>query len=137
MSITNAINTAVYGTITATSAVTSLLSGTAAVYDSQAPDNATLPYVVFSIQAETRDNTQGSDTTQAVINIRGYAGTPSVAGSIDGALSGLFHRNQFTVSGYVNFWTARETYVPTVEIEPNGQKIYGRGALYRVRLDRN
>lgn len=135
MSITNAINTAVYGTITATTAVTDLLSGTTAVYDTQAPDGATLPYVVFNIQAETPDNDHGSDTTQAILNIRGYAGTPAVAGSIDGQLSNLFHRNQFTVSGCTNFWTARETYTPTVEIEPNGEKIYGRGALYRVRLD--
>lgn len=135
MSITNAVNTAVYGTITATSSITSLLSGTAAVYDTQAPDGAVLPYIVFSIQTETPDNDHGSDTRQVILSVRGFSGTPSTAGSIDGRLSSLFHRNQFTVAGYVNFWTVRETYVPTVEIEPNGKKIYGRGALYRVRLD--
>lgn len=135
MSVTNAINTAVYGTIVATSGVTSLLSSTTAVYDTQAPDGAVLPYVVFNVQAETPDNDHGSDTTQVVINVRGFAGTASIAGSIDGQLSALFHRNQFAVAGYANFWTARETYIPTLEVEPNGGKIYGRGALYRVRLD--
>jgi hypothetical protein len=133
MSVTNALNTAIYNVLSANTALTTLLGGTA-VYYQQAPDNAALPYVVFSHQAGQPDNTHGTDNRNQIVYVRGYAGTVATAGSIDLHCGTTLHRRSLSVSGYDNFWTARETEFSLIENEPNGSKIYMAGAFYRVRL---
>lgn len=133
MSVVNALNTAVYTVLSANSTLTSLLGGTA-IYYLQAPDNASLPYVVFSHQAGQPDNTHAHDMRNQVVFVRGYAGTVTVAGSIDLHCGTTLHRRGLSVSGYTNFWTAREQEFSMIENEPNGEKTYMAGAYYRVRL---
>ena len=45
------------------------------------------------------------------------------------------HMQTLSVTGWTNFWLARETEVALVENLPNVEKSYMAGALYRVRLD--
>jgi len=42
-----------------------------------------------------------------------------------------------TVSGWSNFWAAREEDVSTVEVTESGNKIWMAGGLYRLRLAAN
>lgn len=133
MSVYNALNTAVYNVLSTNANLTTALGGTA-IYYMQAPDGATRPYVVFSNQAGQPDNTHGHDMRNQIIYVRGYANTTAQSGSIDNHCGTALHRRQLSVSGYVNFWTVRETEFALIENEPNGQKIYSHGAFYRVRL---
>lgn len=133
MSVFNALNTAVYGVLSTNATLTTLLGGTA-VYYMQAPDGATLPYVVFSHQAGNPDNTHAHDMRNQIVYVRGFASSPAMSGSIDMVCGTTLHRRTLAVSGYSNFWTARETELATIENEPNGQKVYGHGAMYRIRL---
>jgi hypothetical protein len=110
-----------------------MLGGTAIFYQ-QAPDNTALPYVVFSHQAGQPDNTHGRDMRNQIVYVRCYSGTVAQAGSIDSICGTTLHRRSLSVTGYTNFWTAREQEFSIVENEPNGEKTYMAGAYYRVRL---
>jgi hypothetical protein len=133
MSVVNALNTAVYSVLSANATLTTLLGGTA-IYYQQAPDNAALPYVVFSHQAGQPDNTHGHDMRNQLVFVRGYSGTVTQAGSIDLICGTTLHRRSLSVTGYTNFWTAREQEFSMIDNEPNGEKTYMAGAYYRVRL---
>ena len=134
MSTSNAVNAGMYSKLAAGTALTALLAGTTSIYYLQAPSNATLPYVVFNQQAGGPDNDSPIDDRSLVYYVRGYAVTPALAGSIDAQCSALLHRQSLTVSGYTNFWLARETDLQLVETPPTGEEIYSAGATYRIRL---
>ena len=135
MSVYNAVNAGIYTMLQAGTALTNLLSGTAAIYYQQAPDGAGLDYAVFSQQAGGPDNITKRDTRNQLYFIRGYSMIgPAKAGSIDAQISTLLHRKAINVAGYANFWLARETDLSFVETAPNGNKVWMSGALYRIRL---
>jgi hypothetical protein len=135
MSVVNVLNAALYSTLTGGTALTALLASGSAVYYQQAPDNATLPFVVFSHQAGGPDNITAHNMRNQLVYVRGYASTPATAGSIDAQISNLIHKHALSVSGYTNFWTVRETDVyPPPEQLPNNERVYSAGAVYRVRL---
>lgn len=129
----NALNAGIYTTLSGGTALAALV-GTALYYQA-APDGAALPYVKWSYQGGGPLNITASDMRDLLIYARGYASTPDMAGSIDAAVSALLHRQTITVSGYTNFWTARETEVHLEETTPAGEHIFSAGAIYRVRLD--
>lgn len=132
----NVINATLYSTLTGGTALTALLSGTTAVYNLQAPDNATMPYVVFSQQAGGPLNINPSDMRDQLYYVRGYSQVSAgAAGSIDTAISNLLHHKNLTVTGYTNFVTNREQDVELVENRPDGSYCYSAGAIYRIRLD--
>ena len=136
MSVLNALSASIYTTLTGGTALTSLLSGTASVYNTKAPDTATLPYVVFSLQAGQPMNINPSDLRDEVMWVRGYTETSmGNAGSIDLAISNLLHGKTLTVTGYTNYSTMREQEVVLVESQPDGVDLYTAGAMYRIELD--
>jgi len=136
MSVVNALNTALYGKLTAATALTNLLAGTTSIYYQQAPAEATFDYVVFSHQAGGPANIYPGDLRNQLVFVRGYSTTgPAAAGSIDAQISTLLHKGSVNVSGYDNFWLVREEEFNIVENAPNGTKVWMAGAFYRVRLD--
>ncbi len=135
MSIFNALNASIYSTLTGGTGLTSLLSGTGAVYYQNAPAGGTLPYVVFSLQAGGPLNYTTSDMRDEIYYVRAYANSAALAGSIDKQVCDLLHHKTLTVSGYSNYWTARETDIAIVEQTPANEQIYAAGGMYRIRLD--
>jgi len=135
MSVTNILNAAIYTKLTGGTALTALLSGTASIYYLQAPDHGTLPYVVWSHMAGGPTNDYPHDSREAIVFVRGYATAPALAGTIDAQISTLLHRGALSVSGYTNWWMARETETALVENAPDGTKVWMAGAQYRVRID--
>ena len=134
----NALNSALYSRLQTTSAITSLLSGTTAIYNQQAPEGATLPFVVFSTPSELDENMTANRTKNNVVFIRAYSGvSASQAGSIDAAIDTALHLIPLTVSGWTNFWMVREQGIELVETQPSGKIIYSSGANYRCRLDKS
>ena len=129
----NELNAAIYSTLGAGTALTGLLGGTA-IFHLQAPEGHTLPYVVFSKQAGGPENSHPDDARDYVYFIRAYASTAKAAGDIDAAVSALLHRKALTVTGWNNFWLAREGEYETVETTPGGVNVYTAGANYRIRI---
>lgn len=126
----SALNTALY----------SRLGGTAtaagsAVYFLAAPDDAVLPYIVWDYTADRDENDTPNRTKNDVVYIRAYAATHAVAGSIDGQIDTLLHMKPLTVTGWGNFWIARENGYSLPETDEAGRKTYMVGSEYRVRLD--
>lgn len=133
----NELNTALFGRLSSTAAVTALLSGTAAIYHLRAPNNAGYPYIVFSIQGGGDENDTANRTKNLVLFIRAYSGVSAKqAGSVDAQIDAALHLTPLTVSGWTDFWLAREEDLEAVESEPDGQSIYMKGGFYRVRLDK-
>lgn len=136
MSWPNLLHAAMYARMNAATALTGLLSGTTAIYLTQAPDDAALDYVVFSIQAGPNDNDTAHRVKSPLYFIRGYSATgPAKAGSIDTQIDTLFHLKPLTVSGWSNFWIAREDDLHNVEIDAANQKTWMAGGFYRIRAD--
>lgn len=132
MSIQNALNAALYtrlaGTVTAAGS---------AVYYQQAPDGAARPYIVFDYTAELDENETSNRTKNVVAFIRAFADAPAQAGTIDAQIDSLLHMQALTVTGYTNFWIARDSGYDNIENAPAGNKVYSAGAEYRIRLDKN
>lgn len=133
----NVLDAAVYSKLQGTTAITSQLSGTTAIYSVQAKDGEALPYIVFNIQGGGDENMDAHRTKNIIMFVRAYSQTSKAqAGSIDSAVDTAIHRQSLTVSGWANFWTARESDLETVQVQPDGQKIYMVGGLYRVRIEK-
>ena len=129
----NAINYGLNSALAGGTALISLLGGTA-IYHGQAPESASLPYVVFSQQGGGPENTHADDARDLLYFVRGYATTGKAAGDIDDAISALLHRKSITVSGWRNFWLARETDYEFVETTATGGLIFTAGGIYRIRI---
>ena len=130
------LNTAIYNRLNGATAVTSLLAGTTSVYALQAPEGATLPYIVWNVQGGGDVNDTSNRIKNLVIFIRAYATTNARAGSIDAAIDTALHFVPFTgVTGYTNIWLARETDLETVENPPTGSQVFMNGGLYRAYFD--
>jgi hypothetical protein len=132
----NALNTAIYGTLSSGTALTALLAGTTSIYNLQAPDNATLPYVVFSFVGGGADNLTPKERENLLIFVRAYSGSSAAqAGSINAQIRNLLHKKTLSVSGYSNFWCQKETHLENIDNLPSGEKVWMEGDQYRVRLE--
>jgi hypothetical protein len=109
------------------------LGGTS-IYRQQAPDNAALPYVVFSYPSIRDDNITPHATTNNVVLVMGYAATPGAADNINAAAGSLLHMGSITVTGATVFWMAREDTFVFSNTDASGRRVYQTGAHYRVRL---
>lgn len=139
----NEVNSAIYSRLAGTSAITSLLAnlksgGTApAICYQQAPEGQTFPYIVYSLQSGVDDNLSRHRTKQLVLFVRAYSGSSAAqAGSIDAQIDTALHLVPLTVSGWTDFWLARETDLETVQLEPSGRQVWMAGGMYRERLDK-
>ncbi len=135
-SIFNALNTAIFGTLSGGTALGTLLASGSAVYNVQAPDEATLPYVVFSHAGGGQEAITPSNMQNVVYFIRAYSDvSASAAGSIDAQIDLLLHKKTLTVTGWTNIYTAREDSFTNAEIPTSGKTVFMAGAYYRFRLD--
>lgn len=131
----NALTAGIYTKLTGGTALTALLAGTTSVYFNAAPDDATLPYVVFNYMSQIEENLTPSRMKNDLVYIRGYTGASgAAAGNIATQIDNLFHAGSVTATGWNNFWTSQESEIENVEITPSGDRIYNAGAVYRIRL---
>jgi hypothetical protein len=135
--VINALGSAIYSALQGT-AITSLLSGTTAIYHMQAPEGAAYPYVVFSWQGGGDENLDPHRTKNGLIFVRGYSKSGAAnAGSIDAQIDTKFHLSPLTLTGWSNLWLARETDLETVETTPAGELVWMAGGFYRIRLEKS
>jgi hypothetical protein len=134
----NEIASAIYGTLSTGTALTALLAGTTSIYHLQAPDDAILPYVVFSHAGGGADNYTPKERENIVEFVRAYSGVSALsAGSINAQIRNLLHKKTLTVTGYTNFWCQKEEYLENIDNLPNGEKVYMQGDHYRIRIEQN
>lgn len=133
MNFKSVMDAAVFSKLTGSSNLMTALGGTA-VFKNQAPDNQSLPYVVWNWQSAIDENQTPSRMWNAILNIRCYAANASQAGSVDGIIDGLFTGTAFSVNGFTNFWTAREMEFDNTIIEPDKTRTEVVGGLYRIRI---
>ena len=142
MSIQNTLNTAIYSKLagTAGTALTSLLSGgtaTPAVFYQQAPDDASLPYVVWLFPIGTDKNIIPHRMKEELIRAYVVAAGAAQAGTIDAAIDTLLHNGTLTLataSGWSQIWLRRENDYQLVTTTEAGVRYYTAGADYRVTL---
>lgn len=134
----NALDAAIYSKLN-TSGVTSLLSaGSASLFALQPKEGAAYPYIVWNIQGGGDDNLDARRTRDIVIFVRAYSqASKTQAGSIDSAVDTALHLQTLNVSGWSNFWTAREENLELVEYPPNNAPVFMVGGLYRVRIEKS
>ena len=124
---------AIYTTLQSGTALAALLPGTTSIYDTQAPDGATLPYVVFSHQGGGPENVDANALEQNIWYVRAYGTvSPKNSTEIFAQADALLNRVNISISGFNTIWCARETNIKLVENTPSG-KIWNAGALYRIR----
>lgn len=126
----HALNTALYSKIGGTATAAG-----SAVFFLQAPEAQALPYIVFDYTADIDENYTANRTRNSVVFIRAYAATQAGAGTIDGQVDTLLHLKPLTVTGYTNFWLARESGYSLSETDQSGRQTYMVGSEYRIRLD--
>jgi hypothetical protein len=127
MSIQPALNTAIYTAIGGT-----ITSAGSRVYFLNAPDNPTLPYVIWDYVNEGDRNDTSHRLKNCVLFIRAYATTPAAAGTIDGQIDTALHEKTLSVSGWTNIQTRRENGMSLAETDAAGKKTYMCGADYRI-----
>lgn len=132
------LNAAMYSRLNGATAITALLSGTTAIYALQAPEGATLPYIVYNVQGGGDVNDTPNRLKNLVVSVRAYATANARAGSIDSQIDTALHLVPFSnVTGWTNIWLARETDIETVENPPTGSQVFMNGGLYRCFFDSN
>ena len=79
----NALNAAIYSKLSAGTALTTALGGTA-IYHGVAPEGKALPYVIWSYVAGGHENMTPRESVNAVIYVRAYAADAKTAAQLDG-----------------------------------------------------
>ena len=132
--ILDATSAALYSTLKAGTALTAKLAGTTAIYDMQAPDEASYNYLVFSHQGGGPDLVNKSDIESNLWFVRIYSNVSAKSATEAFAQAdALLHKQNLSISGVSTFWCAREENLKLVETTPNGEKVYMAGGIYRIR----
>ena len=125
------LDTALYGALTAYAGLTALVS--TRVYQTEAPQGAALPFVVFNHQAGGLQNMEPTDRIDHLVYVRGFATTQMGAALIDAQVKLALHNVVLTITGWQGFAVKRENEIALVERDSAGAQVWQRGAMYRVR----
>jgi hypothetical protein len=129
-----ALEEALYTTLSATSALTTELGGTA-IYNKRAPQPAPDKYVIFQWQGGGDLNESPTRMRNPIYTVRGVAPTQAGASAIDDEIDAALHNQELTVTGWTNIWMAREDDVNFVEYDASGVAHYNVGGQYRIIID--
>ena len=130
----NEVEAALFSTLSAATALTSLLGGTA-IFNGLAPQGQGYPFVTFAQMAHTDDNETMHRAKQLLYLVQGWSQRDMTeAGSIDAACDAALHGKHVTVTGWTNFWTARESSVRLSEVGRDSREAFRSGGVYRVRI---
>lgn len=137
MAALNAVKAALHTKLTGGTALTALLSGTAAVYEKLGPRGATPPYVIYQKQAGSPRHTLGDGKAwdSHVFLVKAVTDEPSakVAGDIAAQVDALLDRGSLTITGGTALICRRETDVDYHELS-EGRRINHVGATYRIEV---
>ena len=126
--------TAIYTTLKAGTALTGMLSGTTSIYHMQAPDNASLPYIVFNHQGGGPELINPSNLESNIWWVRSYSTTSALNSAlIFEQVDLLLHKKNITITDATTIQCVREQNIALVEQLPTGKKMFTCGGMYRIR----
>ena len=136
----NALDSAMYSTLTASTAITALTSGGTAnpsVYHFLAPEGADPPYVIYQTQAPSVPfRTHGYPIVYEDVTITVKAVTEGhsalAAGTIASNIAALLNGSVLSITGHTVLMLRREMDVDFYEVLPGGQRYHHRGGQYRI-----
>jgi len=105
------------------------------IYNKIAPQPAPGKYVIFQWQGGGDENETKHRTRNLVYAVVGVASSQAAAAAIDAEIDAALHQATLTISGWTNFWTARETDLNLVETDAGEVVRFRVGGLYRIRID--
>lgn len=111
------VDGAIFTKLKATSAVTALVGGTATprIYALQAPASATLPYVIFYLNAGGVGNLTPREDFNVTYRVEAVAETRQGAQTLMEACFGALHRDSLTVTGWSNFYAHVDTMLAMIK----------------------
>lgn len=131
---TQLLEAALYTKLTGQASLITALGGTY-IYNKIAPQPAPAKYVIFQWQGGGDENETPHRTRNLVYAVMGVAATQAAAAAIDAEIDAALHLATLTISGWTNFWTARETDLNLVETDAGEVVKFRVGGLYRIRID--
>ena len=130
----NALKTGIRNQLTAATALTTLLSGTAAVYHGLAKGGVSLPYVVFTLVSDEEANETPRREREWLFDVKGISDAADTAGNIEAQIDAAM-QTAITVTGWGVVVQERERGLSLRE-EADGKVYYHAGGQYRVRLEK-
>lgn len=126
------LQAAVYQKLTASSALTALVSG---VYD-EVPEPAPYPYVSYGSITETADDAHDRQGLDCLITLHVWSKAPGFAQAYDifAALDAALDRQPLAVAGFTDVFIKHEQHQALKDPDPAIRHI---NAQYRVRLTRS
>lgn len=131
----NALETGLYTALSGNAALITELANGTAIYNQLAPQDETLPYIVFFWAGGGVENINPSDLHNVLYVVKAVDDESKKAGTLQGLIKTALHDVALTVSGFTNFYTAAESEVNLVEMGREGKPIFHRGHYYRIRVD--
>ena len=132
--IINDTATAIYSTLTSGTTVTGLLYSATSIYHLKAPDNAGLPYIVYSLQTGGPELINPSKLETNTWWVRVYSSTSALnAAQIFEKVDAKLDRINISITGATTIQCVREENLALVEQLPTGKRIYTCGGMYRIR----
>lgn len=129
-----ALETGLYNALSGDSSLTTELGGTL-IYNQRAKQPAPDKYVIFQWQGGGDQNDTKQRTRNLVYSVFGVAKTKADAATIDGLIDAVLHNGSLTISGWSNYWLARESDINFVEDDASGVPRFTVGGLYRIRTE--
>jgi len=107
-----------------------------AIYDTQAAEGATMPYVVFQHQGGGPLLINPSPIEGNLWTVKAYSNQSAAqAAEIFDAFDVLLDKQKLDIAGLANYWVAREQNIKLSETAPNKQTIWMVGGIYRIETD--
>ena len=129
-----------YSRLAAGTALTTLLGGTS-IYNALGAEGTAIPYplVIFTKSSGLDDNDTPHRAKTLVYQITAISDKgKKEAEQIDNAIDTLMHNADLgSMSGWYDYWCARESDISYNEMTEGGQVLWHEGALYRVRIATN
>lgn len=133
----NELEAAIRATLTGSSTVTNLLASANSVFNALIPAGYGYPVIMLNYQGGGEVNDTPTDAADVVYQVKGISAVSMFqAGLISAALHAVLHNKKLTVTGWTNFWCARDSIVRYVEIAPDGKNYYHSGGLYRIGISK-
>lgn len=130
-----ALEEVLYTKLSGGTALTGLLGGTA-IYNALGGEAIAYPLVIFTKSSGIEDNDTPHRAKTLVYQITAISDKgKKEAEQIDNAIDTLMHGADLgTMSGWYDYWCARESDISYNEMTAGGKVLWHEGALYRVRI---
>ena len=133
----NDLEAAIFSKLTGASTVTSLLATSGSVFNVTVPTGYGYPLILFNLQGGGDLNDTPRRAKEPLYQVKALSDISMYeAGQIDDAMDAVLHNTTLTVSGWTNYWCARESDVRFAESLPDGSYIYHSGGIYRIGVSK-